>query len=502
MSENTHIINKNKLSLIDLHHILFEGEKIKLSQDSIDAIEQCRSYLDEKITTTDEPIYGVNTGFGSLCDEKIDSSDLGKLQANLVMSHACGIGDGVPHEIVKLMLLLKIQSLSYGKSGVQLKTVQRLVDMFNNDVLPIVYQQGSLGASGDLSPLAHLALPLIGMGEVFYKGQIVSTSYVNDDLGWKPITLKSKEGLALLNGTQFMSAYASWSLMKAHKLSYLSDLIGAMSLDAFDGRIEPFDPLIHYARPHNGQIITADRIREFLEGSELISRNKIHVQDPYSFRCMPQVHGATKQAMKHVRDVLTTEINSVTDNPNVFVEADKVISAGNFHGQPIAIPMDYLAISLHELGNISERRIYQLISGLRGLPPYLVSKPGLNSGFMIPQYTAASIVSQSKQLCTPASADSIVSSNGQEDHVSMGANAATKLYSIVENLERVLAIEIMNAAQALDFRQEKSSPFIEAFILNFRKDVSFVEDDRLLHLDIVNSINFIKNIDIDPQLLY
>ena len=365
MAENTHIINNNKLSLIDLHHILFEGQKIKLSQDSIDAIEQCRSYLDEKITTTDTPIYGVNTGFGSLCDKQIDSSDLGKLQANLVMSHACGIGDEVPREIVKLMLLLKIQSLSYGNSGVQLSSVQRLVDMFNNDVLPIVYQQGSLGASGDLSPLAHLALPLIGMGEVFYKGQIVSTSYVNDDLGWKPITLKSKEGLALLNGTQFMSAYASWALIKAHKLSYLADLIGAISLDAFDGRIEPFDPLIHFARPHNGQIITADRIREFLEGSELISRNKKHVQDPYSFRCMPQVHGATKQAMKHVSDVLTTEINSVTDNPNVFVQADKVISAGNFHGQPIAIAMDYLAISLHELGNVSERRIYQLISGSR-----------------------------------------------------------------------------------------------------------------------------------------
>ena len=502
MAENTHIINKNKLSLIDLHHILFEGQKIKLSQDSIDAIEQCRSYLDEKITTTDTPIYGVNTGFGSLCDKQIDSFDLGKLQANLVMSHACGIGDEVPREIVKLMLLLKIQSLSYGNSGVQLSTVQRLVDMFNNDVLPIVYQQGSLGASGDLSPLAHLALPLIGMGEVFYKGQIVSTSYVNDDLGWKPITLKSKEGLALLNGTQFMSAYASWALMKAHKLSYLADLIGAISLDAFDGRIEPFDPLIHFARPHNGQIITADRIREFLEGSELISRNKKHVQDPYSFRCMPQVHGATKQAMKHVSDVLTTEINSVTDNPNVFVQADKVISAGNFHGQPIAIPMDYLAISLHELGNISERRIYQLISGLRGLPPYLVSKPGLNSGFMIPQYTAASIVSQSKQLCTPASADSIVSSNGQEDHVSMGANSATKLFSIVENLERVLAIELMNAAQALDFRQEKSSPFIESLLSNFRNEVSFVEDDRLLHSDIVASINFINNLNIDTDLIY
>jgi len=502
MAENTHIINKNQLSLVDLHHILFEGRKIQLSKDSVDSIELCRAYLDEKITTTNTPIYGVNTGFGSLCDKQIDSSDLGKLQANLVMSHACGIGDEVPREIVKLMLLLKIQSLSYGNSGVQLTTVQRLVDMFNNDVLPIVYQQGSLGASGDLSPLAHLALPLIGMGEVYYKGQIVSTSYVNNDLGWKTITLKSKEGLALLNGTQFMSAYGSWALMKAHKLSYLADLIGAMSLDAFDGRIEPFDPLIHFARPHNGQIITAERIREFLEGSELICREKNHVQDPYSFRCMPQVHGATKQAIKHVKDVLTTEINSVTDNPNVFVQADKVISAGNFHGQPIAIPMDYLAISLHELGNISERRIYQLISGSRGLPAYLVSKPGLNSGFMIPQYTAASIVSQSKQLCTPASADSIVSSNGQEDHVSMGANAATKLYRVVKNLERVLAIELMNAAQALDFRQEKSSPFIESLLSNFRDEVSFVEDDRLLHSDIVASINFINNLDIDTDLIY
>ena len=502
MVENTHIINKNRLSLIDLHHILFEGQKIKLSKESINAIEQCRSYLDEKIITTDATIYGVNTGFGSLCDKKIESSDLGKLQANLVKSHACGIGDEVPREIVKLMLLLKIQSLSYGNSGVQLMTVQRLVDMFNNDILPIVYQQGSLGASGDLSPLAHLALPLIGLGEVFYKGQTVTTSYVYDDLGWKPIILKSKEGLALLNGTQFMSAYGSWVLIKAHKLSYLADLIGAMSLDAFDGFIEPFNPLIHLARPHNGQIITADRIRDFLEGSELICREKNHVQDPYSFRCMPQVHGATKQAIKHVQDVFTTEINSVTDNPNVFVKADKVISAGNFHGQPLAIAMDYLAISLHELGNISERRIYQLISGSRGLPPYLVSKPGLNSGFMIPQYTAASIVSQSKQLCTPASTDSIVSSNGQEDHVSMGANAATKLYSVVENLERILAIELMNAAQALDFRQEKSSPFIENLLRNFRQEVSFVEDDRLLHTDIVSSIDFIRNIQIDTKLIY
>lgn len=502
MQENIHLISRDQLQFEDLHTIVLEGKSIKLSSDSIKSIVNCRTYLDEKVAQTEKPIYGVNTGFGSLCDHSISEKDLSQLQANLMMSHACGTGDEVPHDLVKLMLLLKVQSLSYGHSGVQLITVQRLVAMYNHNILPIVYQQGSLGASGDLAPLAHLALPLIGMGKVFYDGKVQESAEVLKQLNWEPIVLKSKEGLALLNGTQFMSAYGSWSVMKAHKLSYLADLIGTLSLEAFDGRIEPFDELIHFARPHNGQLKTAVRVREFLEGSELISRAKEHVQDPYSFRCIPQVHGASKQAIKHVSDVMTTEINSVTDNPNIFVEADKIISGGNFHGQPIAIPMDYLAIALHELGNISERRTYQLVCGLRGLPAYLVAKPGLNSGFMIPQYTAASIVSQSKLLCTPASADSIVSSNGQEDHVSMGANGATKLYKIVENLERVLAIELMNAAQAIEFREEKTSPFLQMILDAYRQEVSFVDVDRYLHTDILNSVSFLQNLQIDSELIY
>ena len=502
MQENIHLISKDQLHFEDLHAIVLEGKSIKLSEDSIKSIEKCRTYLDEKVARTEKPIYGVNTGFGSLCNHSISEKDLSQLQANLMMSHACGTGEEVPHDLVKLMLLLKVQSLSYGHSGVQLITVERLVDMYNHNILPIVYQQGSLGASGDLAPLAHLALPLIGMGEVFYNGKVQEASQVLKIMNWAPIVLKSKEGLALLNGTQFMSAYGSWSVMKAHKLSYLADLIGTLSLEAFDSRIEPFDELIHFARPHMGQLKTAERIREFLEGSELISRAKEHVQDPYSFRCIPQVHGASKQAIKHVSDVMTTEINSVTDNPNIFVEADKIISGGNFHGQPIAIPMDYLAIALHELGNISERRTYQLVCGLRGLPAYLVAKPGLNSGFMIPQYTAASIVSQSKLLCTPASADSIVSSNGQEDHVSMGANGATKLYKIVENLERVLAIELMNAAQAIEFRAEKTSPFLQMILDAYRQEVSFVDEDRYLHKDIVNSVTFLQDLQIDSDLIY
>jgi histidine ammonia-lyase len=502
MQDNIHHITNKLLQLEDLQSILSEDKALQLSDDSVQAIQKCRAYLDKKVSETKQPIYGVNTGFGSLCNHSISDDDLSQLQANLMMSHACGMGDRVPDEIVKLMLLLKIQSLSYGNSGVQLITVQRLVEMFNNNIVPVVFQQGSLGASGDLAPLAHLSLPLIGMGEVVYDGSVMEASEVLKIMNWNPIALKSKEGLALLNGTQFMSAYGAWCTIKAHKLSYLADLIGSISLDAFDGRIEPFDALIHFARPHNGQIQTAERIREFLEDSELILRAKSHVQDPYSFRCIPQVHGASKQALKHVSDVLTTEINSVTDNPNIFVDADKIISGGNFHGQPIAIPMDYLAIALHELGNISERRTYQLVCGLRGLPAYLVAKPGLNSGFMIPQYTAASIVSQSKILCTPASADSIVSSNGQEDHVSMGANSATKLYKIVENLEKVLAIELMNAAQAIEFRTEKTSPFLRMILDSYRQEVSFVAEDRYLHKDILNSVKFLRELQIDSDLIY
>ena len=489
----THTISNKHLTIEKVNEIIVKGLKLELSKESEAAIVKCRKFLDSKMEDIGRPVYGVTTGFGSLCNITIPAEDLSQLQHNLVMSHACGTGETVRPEIVKLMLLLKVQSLSYGYSGVQLITVQRLMDMFNNDVLPVVYQQGSLGASGDLAPLAHLCLPLIGMGEVLYKGEVRPSSEVWAELGWEPIKLQSKEGLALLNGTQFMSSNAVWSLIQAERLSDWADKIGAMSLEAFDGRIEPFYPHVHEVRPHKGQIETAEHFRKLLEGSEIIKQKKVHVQDPYSFRCIPQVHGASKDTIRYVKSVIETEINSATDNPTVFPDEDLIISAGNFHGQPIAIPMDMLTIALSELSNISERRIYKLISGQRGLPNFLVAKPGLNSGFMIPQYTAASIVSQSKGLCMPASADSIPSSQGQEDHVSMGANAATKLVRVVENTERVLAIELFNAAQALEFRRPlRSSWAIEKIFAGYRKVVPFIDDDRYMHPLIEKSIEFIR----------
>ena len=489
----THTISNKHLTIEKVNEIVSKGLKLELSQESEAAIVKCRKFLDSKMEDIGRPVYGVTTGFGSLCNITIPAEDLSQLQHNLVMSHACGTGETVRPEIVKLMLLLKVQSLSYGYSGVQLVTVQRLIDMFNNDVLPVVYQQGSLGASGDLAPLAHLCLPLIGMGEVLYKDAVRPSAEVWAELGWEPIKLQSKEGLALLNGTQFMSSNAVWSLIQAERLSDWADKIGAMSLEAFDGRIEPFYPQVHEVRPHRGQIETAEHFRKLLEGSEIIKQKKVHVQDPYSFRCIPQVHGASKDTIRYVKSVIETEINSATDNPTVFPDEDLIISAGNFHGQPIAIPMDMLTIALSELSNISERRIYKLISGQRGLPNFLVAKPGLNSGFMIPQYTAASIVSQSKGLCMPASADSIPSSQGQEDHVSMGANAATKLVRVVENTERVLAIELFNAAQALEFRRPlRSSWAIEKIFAGYRKVVPFIEDDRYMHPLIEKSIEFIR----------
>ena len=489
-----HSISTEHLSLERVKEILDKKEKLVLSAQAAAAIVKCREYLDRKMEDLDHPIYGITTGFGSLYNVSIPKDDLSRLQHNLVMSHACGAGERVRPEIVKLMLLLKAQSLSYGHSGVQLATVQRLVDMFNEDVLPIVYQQGSLGASGDLAPLAHLSLPLIGMGEVLYRGEVRPAAEVWKELGWEPITLQSKEGLALLNGTQFMSAHATWSILKSMRLSRWADLIGAMSLDAYDGRIEPFLPLTHHLRPHTGQILTGEKFMEVLERSELIGRPKEHVQDPYSFRCIPQVHGAVKDNILYVKSVIENEINSATDNPNIFPDEDMVISAGNFHGEPIAIPMDSLAIAMSELASISERRTYQLIHGLRGLPKYLVKEPGLNSGFMIPQYTAANIVSQNKGLCWPASCDSIPSSQGQEDHVSMGSNSATKLVRVVDNTETVLAIELFNAAQALEFRRPlKSSPVLERIFADYRQVVPFVSTDTYMHPLIEESVAFLKN---------
>ncbi|MDG2499197.1 MAG: histidine ammonia-lyase [Flavobacteriaceae bacterium] len=497
-----HIISSKPFSLSILKTLVFEGSTIELSDEVIYKIQECRDYLDQKIEATSDPIYGINTGFGSLCDVRIHSENLTKLQENLVRSHACGTGDFVALPIIKLMLLLKIKSLSYGHSGIQLETVKRLVSFYNNDVLPVIYTQGSLGASGDLAPLAHLALPLIGEGMVWYKGVQTPASKVLDIYDWRPITLQSKEGLALLNGTQFMTAYGVHSLLKSFKLSYMADLIGAMSLEAYDGRLEPFDPLVHLVRPHNGQIKTAERILSFLEDSELMQQPKKHVQDPYSFRCMPQVHGATKDALTFVRKTFITEINAVTDNPNIFTKDDKIISGGNFHGQPLAFGFDFLKIAMAELGNISERRTYQLVSGLRELPSFLVEKSGLNSGFMIPQYTAASIVSANKQLATPASVDSIVSSNGQEDHVSMGANAAIQAYQILENVERILAIELLNASQALFFRKKKTSPFLSAMLCSFRAEIPKVTEDRVLHNDIEKAIKFIQSFELENEVLF
>ena len=496
--DNVHYISSETLTIDIVNSIINGGKTIALSEDAKSKIEKCRLYLDKKMLDNETPIYGINTGFGSLYNIKISNENLSKLQENLVKSHACGIGNEVPQEIVKLMLLLKIQSLSYGFSGVQLQTVERLIFFYNNDILPVIYELGSLGASGDLAPLAHLSLPLIGEGEVYFNNVKQPSKIVLEKFNLKPIALKSKEGLAMLNGTQFMSAYGVYTVIKTNKLAYFADLIGAISLEGFDGRIEPFNELIHLIRPHKGQLNTAKRISEFLDGSQIISRTKNHVQDPYSFRCMPQVHGASKDALDYANKVFTTEINSVTDNPNIFHESDIIISGGNFHGQPLALALDFLGIAIAELGSISERRTYQLISGLRNLPPFLVSDPGLNSGFMIPQYTAASIVSQNKQLATPASVDSIVSSNGQEDHVSMGANAATKTLKIVENLERILAIELMNASQALEFRRPlQSSNFIEMFVKLFRQEVPLVAEDRILHYDIKKAIIFLESFQVD-----
>ena len=491
-----HLIHPSKqLTLTNIKHIINNNATLQLSDEAKKAIVDCRNYLDNKMASQKEPIYGINTGFGSLCNVVIPNNELEQLQTNLVMSHACGMGNEVPLEIVRLMLLLKIQSLSYGKSAVQLQTVERLIDFYNLHIYPIVYQQGSLGASGDLSPLAHLSLPLLGLGEVNYQGNKYPAAVILKQLKLNAITLKSKEGLALLNGTQFMSAYGVCCLLKSEKINRLADVISAISLDAFDGRIEPFKDNIHVIRPHKGQLQTAQAIRALLEGSEILAQQKTQVQDPYSFRCIPQVHGATKDATNYVMSVFETEINSVTDNPTVFPEDDEIISGGNFHGQPLAITLDFLAIAIAELGSISERRVYQLISGVRNLPSFLVAKPGLNSGFMIPQYTAASIVSQNKQLCTPASIDSIVSSNGQEDHVSMGANAATKCFSLIENVEKLLAIELLNASQAIEFRRPlKSSPKIENFLTEFRKIIPFIQEDKIMYQEIEASLQFVKTV--------
>ncbi|NDW12894.1 histidine ammonia-lyase [Bacteroides sp. 214] len=496
--KNVYFVGSGKLTFELIEKIINENLKLELAPEAKFRIERCREYLDQKIEESDKPLYGITTGFGSLCNRNISLDELSTLQENLVKSHACSVGDELQPVIIKLMMLLKAHALSLGHSGVQVITVQRIIDFFNNDVMPIVYDRGSLGASGDLAPLANLFLPLIGVGDVYYKGQKREAMSVLDEFGWEPVKLKSKEGLALLNGTQFMSANGVFALLKAFRLSKKADLIAALSLEAFDGRLDPFMDCIHQVRPHKGQITTAENFRKLLEGSELIVREKAHVQDPYSFRCIPQVHGATKDAINYVASVLLTEINSVTDNPTIFPDEDLIISGGNFHGQPLAISYDFLAIALAELGNISERRVAQLIMGLRGLPEFLCANPGLNSGFMIPQYTAASMVNQNKMYCFATSSDSIVSSNGQEDHVSMGANSAVKLFKIMNNLDHIFAIELMNAAQGIDFRRPaRTSSLLERFLNEYRKEVPFVKDDIVMYKEIHKTVAFLNRTKFD-----
>ncbi|NEU09053.1 histidine ammonia-lyase [Flavihumibacter sp. R14] len=490
---NTYSVGTEHLTLSIIKQIFEKPHYLALGEESEAAVLKCRDFLDIKLSDSTAPVYGINTGFGYLQNVIVPNDKLTQLQHNLLLSHACGTGELVPQEIVKLMLLLKIQSLSYGHSGVSLQTVERLIFMFNNDVLPVIYTQGSLGASGDLAPLAHLALPLIGEGEVWLRGSRATTSDWYATLGMQPLRLQSKEGLALINGTQFMAAYGIHILLKSERLSDMADRIGALSADVFDCRIDPFKSLSHQIRPHKGQKQTAEHLFSLLSGSELIVRGGKQVQDPYSFRCMPQVHGASKDTISYAASVFDTEINSVTDNPNIFPDEDEIISAGNFHGQPLALAFDFLCIALAELGSISERRTFQLISGQRGLPNFLVKNAGLNSGLMIPQYTAASIASENKQLATPSSVDSIVSSNGQEDHVSMGANGATKCLRVVNNLQRILAIELLTASQGLEFRRPlKTSPELERMVSYFREMVPFQEDDHLLASDIEGSIRFLE----------
>lgn len=481
------------LTIESIETFVKSGGKLRIDDAARKKIENCRNYLKDSIISQNIPVYGVNTGFGKLYNITIEQHQLEQLQKNLLLSHATGMGNEVPDEVVKLMLLLKVQSLSYGHSGVQVETVERLADYYNNNIFPVVYQLGSLGASGDLAPLAHLCIPLLGVGKIRYNNEYFNGATANEIIGKPHLHLGAKEGLALINGTQFMGAYAVACLLKARRLIRWADMIAALSLEAYDGRIEPFDALIAGVRPHNGHVLTAQTMRELLKGSDIISHPKKHVQDPYSFRCVPQVHGATKDAVAHVQQVIHTEINSVTDNPLLFPEEDRVISGGNFHGQPLALVLDYLTLAMAELGSISERRTYLLVNGDRGLPPFLTQNPGINSGFMIAQYTAAAIVSQNKQYCTPASADSITSSAGQEDHVSMGANAATKAYRVLENLERILGIELLTAVQAIEFRRPmKTSQTLENIIENFRQVVPFIKEDEFLHPYMEAAKDFIK----------
>lgn len=482
------------LSVID-HVLSGDISTLLLSDNAKTQVAKSYDYIQDKISDSDTLHYGINTGFGSLCNVAIDSADIMALQVNLVRSHACGMGDRVPEALARLMLFLKINNLSQGYSGVSPALLDTMVQLYNAGIYAHIYQLGSLGASGDLAPLAHLALSCIGEGRVDMDGLDMPAADALRIAGISAHQLQAKEGLALLNGTQFSSAYMAYATVHARRLLTLANRIATLSMEAYDCDSGFAKPYSHQIRRHSGQQRVAADLYAALTQSQIIMGDKVSVQDPYSFRCVPQVHGACLTAIDHAYDIITEEIQAVTDNPNVFAEHDEIISAGNFHAQPLAMVLDYLAIALSELGNISERRTYKLIHGDRGLPPYLTDHAGLESGFMIAQYTAASIASQNKQLCTPASVDSIVSSIGQEDHVSMAANAATKTYKVVDNLYRLLSIELMVAAKALEYRDvTKASPQSQNLYDDYRKVVSTLDRDRVLHNDMVAGEQFLREI--------
>lgn len=473
------------------------GSKISLSNKIKERVETNRAALEKLLSNSSGPFYGINTGFGSLYNIRVSPDDLQLLQTNLLRSHACGVGPAAPRNIVKLTMLLKILSLSQGFSGVRYEVIQGLLDLFNANILPVVPTLGSLGASGDLAPLAHLCLPLMGEGEVVCNREQMPALRALQINGLEPLTLEAKEGLALINGTQYSLAWLIFALDNGTRISQVVDMCAAVSMEAYDCHPSPLDERIHAQRRQPGQILSAASMTKWLEGSEIQKKEKEHVQDPYSFRCAPQVHGASRDVLDHARIIAGYEINAVTDNPLVFDHDGKaeVMSGGNFHAQPLALTSDFLSIALSELGSISERRSYLLLSGQRGLPPALATRPGLESGMMICQYTAASIVNRNKILSHPASTDSIVTSAGQEDHVSMAAGAGMKLYEIVNNVWKILAIEWMIACEALESRKPlKPSPAIEEKYIMYRLHLPPLSGDRSLSSEIDLTENFLRQI--------
>lgn len=468
--------------------------KAMLCKEAVEKIKASEQHVQE-IVAANKTVYGINTGFGILANTPISAADTTTLQHKILQSHSVGVGNAIPDEVAKLMLITKVHALSQGFSGVQLQTLERIIWHIENDIIPVVPEKGSVGASGDLAPLAHLFLPLIGLGKVYYKGMLHETMDVLRKMHVSPIRLGPKEGLALINGTQFILSFATIAVQRMHNCLEAADIIGAMSLEALTGTKAPFDERLHNLRPYAGNKLVAQRLRLLLNDSEIMQSHVDcgRVQDPYSLRCMPQVHGASRNAWLHLKELTEIELNSVTDNP-IILSSEDTISGGNFHGQPLALPLDYACFAAAEVGNISDRRCYLLLEGKWGLPMLLMKDVGLNSGFMIPQYTTAALVTENKTLCFPASADSIPTSLGQEDHVSMGSISGRKLNQVLDNLEYILAIELLSACQAIEFRKPlKSSEILEYAHDYVREFVGFAAEDRIFADDINAVADVIKD---------